>query len=90
MHCNRIIRKMAEFSSARGVFSVFFRAIFGGLVKLNIHSLSFDRFIGERFTGVFPLKRVFFWHLNCDTSIFPHLQPWYSSENLFVVSFLVG
>ena len=31
VHCNRIIRKMAEFSSARGVFSVFFRAIFGGL-----------------------------------------------------------
>ena len=31
VHCNRIIRKMAEFFSPHGVFSVFFSTIFGGL-----------------------------------------------------------
>ena len=96
LHCNCVSYKMAEFSFASRVFTVFLCDISTGLeskreVSKTIHTFFvFLSFHKRKLYGSISSGTYIFSYLNCDVLVCHRLLPRNSSENMFVVSFLVG
>ena len=96
MHCDCVSYWMAEFSFARRVFTVFLCDFFTGLESLleeskTIHTFFvFLSFHNRKLSWSISSETYTFSYSNCDVLICHCSLPRNSSENMFVVSFLVG
>ena len=96
VHCVCVSYKMAEFSFARRVFTVFLSDIFTGLESWvgeskTIHTFFvFLSFHKRKLYRSISSETYIFSYLNCDILICHRSLSRNSSKNMFVVSFLVG